>query len=67
MVAKFNFKTHLQNMFRLRFTSKFTKSANMTKPTFLLNFMLISNPLKKLQRNHAKKVISEKVTENFFF
>ncbi len=29
------------------------------------NLMLISNPLKKLQKTHAKKVINEKVTELF--
>jgi hypothetical protein len=29
--------------------------------------MLISNPWKKLQKIHAKKVISEKVTENLSF
>jgi hypothetical protein len=27
------------------------------------NFMLISNPLQKLQKTYAKKVINEKVTE----
>ena len=58
--------------FRPLLTSKFAKSANMKKEYLSKmqdrykksqNLILISNSLKKLQKDSREKVISEKVTE----
>ncbi len=66
MVAKFNFKTHLQNMFRSRFTSKFTKCANMTKPTFLLNFADFES-VEKIAKKSCEKNYQWKSDRKSFF
>jgi hypothetical protein len=40
---------------------------NALKVSKKQNLMGISNPLKKLQKTHVKKVINEKVSKNGYF